>query len=177
MSSHTHHEHIPRGALIGAGMLVASTLLLAGYGRLSGYGTTRMPDMTAVATRELRFLDQPDGSVAVRARDGSDIARLAPGTNGFARGVLRGLARARRRESIGSEAPFRLTRWSDGRLSLADPATGTEIQLDAFGPTNAAAFARLMTVAGRETLATTAQASTCTGGTGTGCGNLQQERP
>ena len=40
--------------------------------------------------------------------------------------------------------PFRLTRWSDGRLSLDDPATGRRIELDAFGPTNTAVFAHLM---------------------------------
>ena len=37
------------------------------------------------------------------------------------------------------------TRWADGRLSLQDEATGRSIDLGAFGPTNAAVFAHLMT--------------------------------
>ena len=69
---------------------------------------------------------------------------LPPGTNGFIRGVLRGLARDRKLQRIGTEPPFRLTRWVDGRLSLDDPATGRRIELGAFGPTNAAAFAGLL---------------------------------
>ena len=62
---------------------------------------------------------------------------VAPGTNGFLRGVLRGLARERKLERSAIEPPFRLTRWADGRLSLEDPATGRRIDdLEAFGPTN-----------------------------------------
>jgi putative photosynthetic complex assembly protein len=67
------------------------------------------------------------------------------GTNGFVRGVLRGLARERRLNDVGAQPPFQLTRWSDGRLSLDDPATGRRIDLVAFGPTNAGAFAQLLT--------------------------------
>ena len=48
------------------------------------------------------------------------------------------------RREIDSGPPFRLTHWSDGRLSLEDPSTGRRIELDAFGPTNTAVFARLM---------------------------------
>ncbi len=36
--------------------------------------------------------------------------------------------------------PFTLTRWRDGTLSLADEATGRRIDLDAFGPTQAASL-------------------------------------
>ena len=35
---------------------------------------------------------------------------------------------------------------ADGRLTLADPATGARIDLEAFGPTNAGVFARLLTL-------------------------------
>ena len=58
---------------------------------------------------------------------------------------MRGLVRDRKRQDLGAEAPFRLTRWADGRLSLQDEATGRSIDLGAFGPTNAAVFAHLMT--------------------------------
>jgi putative photosynthetic complex assembly protein len=69
---------------------------------------------------------------------------LAPGTNGFVRGVLRGLMRERKAESIGPTAPFRLTHWANGRLSLDDPSTGRHVDLEVFGPTNAGAFAQIL---------------------------------
>ena len=69
---------------------------------------------------------------------------VAPGTNGFLRGVLRGLAQERLRQDAGAATPFVLTRWSDGRLSLTDPVTGRSVYLEAFGPSNVALFAALL---------------------------------
>ena len=76
--------------------------------------------------------------------DGHLVELLPPGSNGFVRGVLRGFARERRRNEVGQAPPFRLTRCSDGRLSLADATTGRTVELEAFGPTNLAAFAGLL---------------------------------
>jgi putative photosynthetic complex assembly protein len=72
------------------------------------------------------------------------VAVLAPGTNGFIRGVLRGLARDRRSRGISQEPAFRLAQWPDGRLSLEDLATGKRIELGSFGATNRAAFAQIL---------------------------------
>ncbi len=72
------------------------------------------------------------------------MTTFAPGTNGFARSLLRGLARERMRRGVGSEPPFQLTITADGVLLLADPVTSQAIELQAFGPTNAAVFARLI---------------------------------
>ncbi len=44
--------------------------------------------------------------------------------------------------------PFRLSAWSDGRLTLEDPATGRAVDLEAFGPTNEATFVRLLPISG-----------------------------
>jgi putative photosynthetic complex assembly protein len=60
------------------------------------------------------------------------------------RASVRGLAQERKRLGIGDAAPFVLTRWSDGRLSLADKAIKRRIELEAFGATNEAAFAALL---------------------------------
>jgi putative photosynthetic complex assembly protein len=57
---------------------------------------------------------------------------------------MRGLARERRQHSIGAAPPFRLTLWRNGMLSLVDTATGRTVELDGFGPTNRAAFARFL---------------------------------
>ncbi len=134
----------PRGALIGAGALLGLSLLLVTGSRINGVGATRMPEAAVVSTLDLRFADREDGAVvATAASDGRIVAVFAPGTNGFVRGVMRGLARERRRDGIGAEPPFRLIRWTDGRMSLTDLATGVNINLEVFGPTNAAAFAQL----------------------------------
>jgi putative photosynthetic complex assembly protein len=139
----------PRGALIGAALLVAFTVTSAAVARISGLGTVQMPESALVESRPLRFEDMRDGSIRVTdARTGQIAASVEPGTNGFIRGTLRGLARERKRQGIGIEPPFMLTRWADGRLSLEDPATGRVIALDAFGPTNGEAFAQLLTAGG-----------------------------
>jgi putative photosynthetic complex assembly protein len=135
---------LPRGALIGAGVLVSASLLLAGIARLTGYQPERPPPSRVVSSHELRFEDRADGAVLVYEQE-QLIDTLSPGTNGFVRGVLRGLARGRRADGVGRSPPFRLTRWADGRLSLDDPETGRHVDLEVFGPTNAGAFAEILT--------------------------------
>jgi putative photosynthetic complex assembly protein len=138
-------RRFPRGALTGAGLLVCLALVATIFARLTGVGTTYAPDATPMQSRELSFADRQDGAVTVTdAASGRLIDVLAPGTNGFVRGVMRGLARKRRREDVGSAPPFVLTRWSDGRLSLEDASTHERIELIAFGQTNVTAFARFL---------------------------------
>ena len=149
MSETAQIESFPRGALFAAAGLIALTIVAAGAGRLSGVGVTRMPAATPVQSRALHFADRNDGAVEVTDEARNVVAILPPGTNGFARGVMRGLARARKLEEIGQEPPFVLTRWADGRLSLQDPSTKQHINLEAFGATNSAVFARLLTGEGR----------------------------
>jgi putative photosynthetic complex assembly protein len=135
---------VPRGAILGAGVLIVSSLLLVIGARLAGWTPARPAVSAVIASVDLQFEDRADGAVLVYLEGQADPNQiLAPGTNGFVRGVLRGLARERRAESISSRAPFRLTRWADGRLSLDDPATGRHVDLEVFGPTNAGAFAEI----------------------------------
>ncbi|MGI9247015.1 MAG: photosynthetic complex assembly protein PuhC, partial [Steroidobacteraceae bacterium] len=113
-------------------------------GRLNGAHAATQPNATSVETRELLFTDRRDGAVLVTEPDGSTVAVVAPGTGGFLRGVVRGLAQERMRQDAGADTPFQLTRWGDGRISLTDPVTGRNVYLDAFGPSNVAAFAALL---------------------------------
>jgi len=136
---------LPLGALIGAAVLVAGALGLVIVARLTGYQPERPPSSTVVERADLRFEDRPDGRIAIfSSTDGRLVDTLAPGTNGFVRGVLRGLVRARRADHIDDVPPFRLTHWADGRLSLDDPSTGRHVDLEVFGPTNAGAFAEIL---------------------------------
>lgn len=138
-----HGGGVPKGVLVGAAVLVLFALAASGFARMSGVGTLHMPAQSAVQTLSLRFEDQPDGAVAVRdAADGRVIFSVEPGTNGFIRSTLRGLARERRRSGFDAATPFALTRWSDGTISLDDAATGRRVSLDAFGPAQAQAFAQ-----------------------------------
>jgi len=149
MNRGTTGEAIPRGLLLGAGVLVVSSILMAGVARLTGYRPAEAPASTVVDSQDLRFADRADGAVLIYdANDGELAYTIAPGTNGFVRGVLRGLVRDRRAENIGAAPPFRLTRWANGRLSLDDPSTGRHVDLEVFGQTNAAAFADILLASG-----------------------------
>lgn len=135
----------PRGPLIAIAVLLGGVLLAVAAVRLSGT-VIRAPDAPAVQSRSLRFEDRPDGHIAViDARLGREVHAIV-GEAGFVRGTLRGLARERKRMGGGPEQPFELVSHADGRLTLHDAVTGRIIDLDAFGPTNASGFARLLTV-------------------------------
>ena len=145
-----HHETgrpIPRGILLGAAALLTLTIAAAGGARLLGAEPAASPDIEALERRLLRFDDGANGTVIVtNAADGRVVDVLPSGSNGFVRGLMRGLARERKSKSIDSAPPFELTRWSDGRLSRSDPATGRFVALNAFGGTNVAAFGRFLEV-------------------------------
>jgi putative photosynthetic complex assembly protein len=146
MSDPFSDRTMPRRVLLGAGALIGFVLLAVAAVRLSGVGATSFPPTASpIDTRELRFEDRPDGSVAVYdGRSAEPSRRLEPGEDGFVRATLRTFARDRKRHGVGAEAPFRLTVYADGRLTLEDPVTERRVDLEAFGPTNAAAFARLL---------------------------------
>ncbi|GAC1620566.1 MAG: hypothetical protein NVS9B10_02410 [Nevskia sp.] len=141
-------EAFPRKPLFGALALVGLALLTVGAARLSRIGTPiAASTLTNIAAeRDLRFEDRDDGSIAVfDDRSGALVDTLAPGSNNFLRGTLRGLVRERRQDSIAGIAAFRLILNRDGHLLLSDPATARTIDLGSFGPTNAQAFSRLLT--------------------------------
>ena len=133
---------VPRSKLFGAFALVAIALAGVAVGRANHMGAP-IQSGRVVLQRDLVFEDRSDGAVLARAADGL-IIDVFEGENGFLRGTLRGLARARRLDRLGRDLPFRLARWSDGRLTLDDPADGRRVELLAFGPTNAGVFARLL---------------------------------
>lgn len=145
MSDHGHNAQFPKLPLYTAAALIGTTLVLVTITRVTGYGDLRTPQTAIVSERDLRFQDMQDGGITViDASSQQVVEQVAPGTNGFLRGTLRGLARERKREGIGPDIAFRLTGRSDGRLLLEDPATKRLIDLGSFGPTNAAVFARLL---------------------------------
>ncbi|MDJ0610931.1 MAG: photosynthetic complex assembly protein PuhC [Kiloniellales bacterium] len=143
--AHHHELKVPRSVLVGVAALLVFTIVFVALARQGLVGRADLPPDAPVAARDLVFLDRSDGGVAVlAAATGETVEVLAPGTNGFLRGVLRGLARERRQHGLGMEQPFRLLKQGDGRLTLHDLATGRRIELISFGVTNAKAFARFL---------------------------------
>lgn len=141
----------PRLALIAAALLVAGSIAAAAAGRFaqSNSGAAEATQaLSPVAMRDLTFFDMQNGAVEVRDTAGEQVLYVvAPGTNGFIRGVMRGMARNRRAHELGQEEAFRLAEWPNGRLTLEDLATGKRIELGAFGAENRVAFSQLLSAA------------------------------
>ncbi|TPG15836.1 phosphonoacetaldehyde methylase [Sphingomonas koreensis] len=150
-------ETLPRGALLFAGGLVMFTIAVTSFVRLDHIPPTASPvllraadHVAPVKSRNLRFIDRADGAVLIEdTGTGGTASVIEPGSkSGFIRGVMRGLARERRMHGFGDQAPFKLTLWKDGELSLTDTTDGRSIELGAFGSTNRAAFAVLLDAKG-----------------------------
>ncbi len=136
---------LPMLPLAAMAALVLSSLIGVGLVRLTGLSAQQQPDAATLAVRQLRFEDRDDGGIEVRdARSGALLDTVAPGTNGFLRSTMRGLVRERKRQGLGPETPFELLGRADGRLTLVDPGTGRRVDLESFGPSNSAVFARLI---------------------------------
>jgi putative photosynthetic complex assembly protein len=138
-------DTFPRWVIWATGLLLTFTLVAVALVRITGNG----PDQLAAATlseRLLRFEDRTDGGVAVIDGETGQLLTIVTGEQGFFRGALRALARDRIARKIGSEQPFKLISRTDGRLTLFDPVSGQRIDLESFGPTNAATFAPFLTM-------------------------------
>ncbi len=149
MSQAIHEPVVPKAWIIAAAGLVLFSLATVTTARLTGTGGVHMTLPAAVESRDLQFEDGKNGTVLVfDAGNHQLVDTLAPGSNGFIRVVLRGLARERRLGDIGAQPPFRLTRYANGQITLTDTSSGKQIDLDAFGSSNTEAFARLMPLRG-----------------------------
>jgi putative photosynthetic complex assembly protein len=147
-----HAIRLPLPLMIGAGLLLLCLLVIttAHSGRQRSAGADPRAELAAAIppgslVRSLAFADRRDGGIEVTdARTGHRITTLAPETNAFIRSVMRGLVRERKLWGLGADEPFVLAQRPDGGLTLADPATGRMIELNAFGPSNVGAFAELL---------------------------------
>lgn len=152
--SHLDHAHWSQNnpglsrPMAWIGVVLLAIVVAVGLARWSGLDP-RTPDAGVQWQRALQFNDLPDGDITVLdAHNQQTVARFS-GEQGFLRSTLRALARERHREKIGPDAPFLLIGRTDGRLTLLDPTTQQRIDLESFGPSNAAVFAGLR-LAGQE---------------------------
>jgi putative photosynthetic complex assembly protein len=134
---------IPKSlALIAVGGLAALILFVADF--VDSGKLTREADAQAVITKQLRFEDRSDGSIAVVSASDGRVVKVIEGEAGFVRGILRAMARERRIKEVNQTIPFELIARADGRLTLLDPATGNRIDLESFGKDNVIEFAVLL---------------------------------
>ena len=124
------------------GVFLLALLVAVSLARWSGFDP-RTPDAAVQWQRDLQFKDVVGGDIVVVDHlTGQAVAQFS-GEQGFLRSTLRALARERHRENMSSDAPFLLIGRTDGRMTLQDPSTGQRIDLESFGPSNAAVFASL----------------------------------
>lgn len=144
MSNTTEHSKANKPVLFVCTGIIA-VVAMVGLARVSGFDPTQSAEVTVVQSRDILFTDTANGGVGViDGKTGNQLRELAPGTNGFLRATLRGLAQNRMNRGFGQDVPFRVVRTSSGMIQLIDLATGRTIALDAFGQTNAQVFARLL---------------------------------
>jgi len=136
----------------GLAMLALGALVFLGCGvaRLTGYGAAPAP-APVVAQVSLHFNDMPNGTVdVVDLATGRVIDVIAAGKGGFLRSTMRVMATEREVRHLGPQKPFTLLATADNRLQLIDTATGQVLELEAFGPSNEAVFAKILYAAGDE---------------------------
>jgi len=122
--------------------LVAVALALLG---LTWWVAQGAPTDTAPAQwqRPVMFDQAADGSVLAIEPSTGEVLRRWQGEQGFVRGVVRTMARARLAHGLPPGGPYQLIGRQGSRLQLADAATDTRIDLESFGPSNWVEFAAL----------------------------------
>ncbi|MEM9624931.1 MAG: photosynthetic complex assembly protein PuhC [Pseudomonadota bacterium] len=153
MAKPEYRAEIPKPLLIGAGIMMVTAMVFAAVAKRmpeeAGQQTIKSELLAAEAagdSRRLRFEHRPDGSMLVLdAADESQIATFAPGANGFVRMVVRSMVNERRLSGADYDAAFHLQRRINGKLMIADPATGRTISLASYRGEIAQSFEELMT--------------------------------
>jgi putative photosynthetic complex assembly protein len=139
-----HASPLPRSSFIAVVSVLGGVMLCAAAARFSGFAAPPAPP-PVLASVNLSFADTTNGAVAVRDTDTGRLVSTVPARDGgFLRSTMRVLATERAAENLGQEKPFTLAALQGGRMTLTDTATGQVLELEAFGPTNEGAFAKLL---------------------------------
>jgi putative photosynthetic complex assembly protein len=129
-------------AVIIAAILALAVGITVGEWRDGTLGIQRVVDV-----RSLVFEPRVDGTLAVHVTQPNGQAKridYPSSSEGFVATMAKSLTRERRRFDVTATLPYQLSKYENGALILKDPVLGTEIRLEAFGPTNVGAFAALM---------------------------------
>jgi len=138
-------DPFPKPALYAGAAMVVLSLALVTTARLTGYKENVDPGGTPVATRDVVFKTSGNGVVAIEdTRSGERLGEFPTETNRFVKVVMSSLKHERAGVEPGDETPFRIVRWDDGRISVADPVSGRSIELAAFGRNQVKTFENLL---------------------------------
>ena len=137
---------IPPAIIIGGGLVMAVSLLAVSSARIGVAPRQAKPAAAAVAAYDFRVA-APNAAgleTVMSARNGAPVAPLAAKGDDFLPSLVDKLRQERVLKGAPSAPPFRLVRFADGRVSLEDPSTGRELNLESFGSVNEANAARLI---------------------------------
>lgn len=135
----------PRLPLFGALALILFAIGATIFGQATGIGVVKTGQSQPLIIRDIIFDERANEEIAVidgHSRQAIEV--IAPEADGFIRGMLRGMSRDRRVRGAAVDAPYRLIRWNDGRVTLSDTTSGLRIDLKAFGQSNLQAVARFL---------------------------------
>jgi putative photosynthetic complex assembly protein len=135
--------------LYGAFALIAFAAAAIIFGQTTGLGTVSASNGNPVGIRDIVLTIKPGDMLSVTdAISGEEIASYAPQEGGFVRGSMRAFNRMRFVDTVETSQPYRIIQWENGAVTLSDTVTGERYFLNAFGPDNAAAFAKLIDAKG-----------------------------
>ncbi|WKW51547.1 photosynthetic complex assembly protein PuhC [Rhodomicrobium lacus] len=140
---------VNKALLLGSAAVAALLVIVIGSSVVDRLGggvadASRRP----VVSRAVIFRDAPSGGIAVFDQGAAEPFQILDREkNSFMATAMRILRQVRQaRSKAGPDAPFVVTQWSDGRLTLTDPSTGETVELAAYGQKNAETFAQLLPV-------------------------------
>jgi len=139
----------PKPLLIFAAVIVVMTISMAVAWRYWLNPGDTNGGVTVVQTQAFRFVPHGSDRLDVRLMpEDRSLTEVSGNLSSFLQGIVRSLERQRLVDQVSAmDAPFRITYWSDGRLTLEDPTTDTTIALQAYGLDNTAHVFQLLEMA------------------------------
>ncbi|MEL6294760.1 MAG: photosynthetic complex assembly protein PuhC [Pseudomonadota bacterium] len=127
------------------GLVLVCILALVAWARLTDRPLDARPVEAAISHERILHIDSTLGGAAqVTDQKGVIIAQFAAGDAVFISTIMRVLERERLKHGIGADGPVHLRKRGDNRITIFDPATHRETELNSFGTDNVAAFAALL---------------------------------
>ena len=125
--------------------VAALALALTVLAQLTGIGAMKTELGSVMSEKPIRILVADTGEVRVTDLDGGrDYLTFSEGRGAFFRSIERAFSLKRRTGDVAADAPYMITTWSTGRMTLNDPATGHQVPIDAFGVSVTETFADLI---------------------------------
>ena len=93
--------------------------------------------------KKIHVYDHLNGAIKITDTSGK-VLTIIENNGAFARVVFRTLAKERIMVGVGPEKPFILTARQNGILSISDPITNSNIDINAFGESNMKLFSELL---------------------------------